>query len=441
MPYCVTMPRAMSVQRSMSSDAPVVISPNTSSSAVRPPSSIAIESSSSVRVRRYLSSVGRASVQPERPAAGDDRHLVDRVGALEHVADQRVAGLVVGDRELLLLAHHPALALRARPCTRSMAASSSAWPISCRLRRAASSAASFMRLARSAPVKPGRAPGEHVEADVRLERLALGVHLEDRLAALEVGAVDDDLAVEAARAQQGGVEDVGPVGGGDEDHAGAGVEAVHLDEHLVERLLPLVVPAAEAGAAVAADGVDLVDEDDRRGRRLGLLEQVAHAAGADADEHLDEVGAGDREERHAGLAGHGPGQQRLAGAGRAVEQHALRDLGADGLEAGRVLEELLDLLELLDRLVAAGDVGEGDLGLVLGHLPGLGLAELHHPAAAALHRVDEEQEQRRRAMHHRQEAEQQRRPDGVLLLVDRRGRWSGLASPSSSVSSSASSCG
>ena len=106
------------------------------------------------------------------------------------------------------------------------------------------------------------------------------MHLEDLLAALEVGAVDDDLAVEAAGAQQRRVEDVGAVGGGDEDDAGLDVEAVHLDEELVERLLPLVVAAAHAGAAVAADGVDLVHEDDRRGARLGLLEQVAHPADA-----------------------------------------------------------------------------------------------------------------------------------------------------------------
>ena len=160
----------------------------------------------------------------------------------------------------------------------------------------------------------------------------------------QVGPVDDDLAVEAARAQQRRVEDVGPVGGGDHDDAALDVEAVHLDEHLVERLLALVVAAAQAGAAVAADGVDLVDEDDRRGVLLGLLEQVAHAAGADADEHLDEVRAGDREERHAGLAGDGAGQQRLAGAGRAEQQHALGDLRADGLELGRVLQEVLDLV-------------------------------------------------------------------------------------------------
>ena len=55
----------------------------------------------------------------------------------------------------------------------------------------------------------GRAPGQHVEVDVVGERLALGVHVEDGLAADQVGAVDDDLAVEAAGAQQRRVEDVG----------------------------------------------------------------------------------------------------------------------------------------------------------------------------------------------------------------------------------------
>jgi hypothetical protein len=63
------------------------------------------------------------------------------------------------------------------------------------------------------------------------------------------------------------------------------------------------VAAAEAGAAMAADRVDLVHEDDAGRVLLRLLEEVAHARGADADEHLDEVRARDREERHARLAG------------------------------------------------------------------------------------------------------------------------------------------
>ena len=88
--------------------------------------------------------------------------------------------------------------------------------------------------------------------------------LQDLEAALHVRAVEDDLAVEAARAQQRRVEHVRPVGGGDHDHVGVRVEAVHLDQDLVEGLLALVVRAAQAGAALAADRVDLVDEDDAR---------------------------------------------------------------------------------------------------------------------------------------------------------------------------------
>ena len=137
---------------------------------------------------------------------------------------------------------------------------------------------------------------------------------EDAFAALHVGTVDDDAAIEAAGAQQRRVEHVGTVGRGDEDDAFVRLEAVHLDEQLIQRLLALVVTAAEAGAAMTADGVDLVDEDDAGRVLLALLEQIADARRADADEHLDEVGAADREERHVGFAGDRAREQRLAGA-------------------------------------------------------------------------------------------------------------------------------
>ena len=90
-----------------------------------------------------------------------------------------------------------------------------------------------------------------------------------------------------------------------------------------------------------------------------VLEEVADPDGADADEHLHEVGAGDRQERHAGLAGDGPRDQRLAGAGRADEQHALGDAGADLLEPLGHLQEVDDLSDLLLHALVAGDVGEG----------------------------------------------------------------------------------
>ena len=99
------------------------------------------------------------------------------------------------------------------------------------------------------------------------------------------------------------------------------LEAVHLDQQLVERLLALGVVVR---AALAADGVDLVDEDDRRALLARHREQAPDARGAEAGEHLDERGGRLREEVRARLVGDRLGQQRLAGAGRPVQQDAAR---------------------------------------------------------------------------------------------------------------------
>ena len=295
----------------------------------------------------------------------------------QEVADDRVAHLVEGGDQPLLLRHHPGLLLgagdHAHDPLLELVIVISRLP-----ERAASSAASLTRLARSAPVKPGVWPASASRSISFASGLPRVWTSRICVRPSRSGRSTTTWRSKRPGPQQRRVEDVGPVGGGDQDDVVLHLEAVHLDQQLVQRLLALVVAAAHAGAAVAADGVDLVHEDDAGRVLLGLLEQVADAAGADADEHLDEVRAGDREERHAGLAGDRAGQQRLAGAGRAVQQHALGDARAERLELLGVLEELLDLVQLLDRLVDAGHVPEGDLGRVDRHPLGAGLAEAHH---------------------------------------------------------------
>ena len=265
----------------------------------------------------------------------------------------------------------------------------------------------------------GRAARDDLRIDIRGERHLAHVHLEDLLAADDVRVRHDDLAVEPAGTQQRRVEHVRAVGRGDQDDALVRLEAVHLDEQLVQRLLALVIAAAEAGAAMPAHRVDLVDEDDAGRVLLALLEHVAHPARADADEHLDKIGAGDREERHIRLAGDRAGEQGLAGAGRPDQQHALRDLAAEPLKFLRVLQVLDDLLELLLGFVDAGDVLEGDAADLFGQQPRPALAEAHCPAAAALHLAHEEDPYADQQQHREpgnQHAEQRRH-----VFVDRRG--------------------
>ena len=205
--------------------------------------------------------------------------------------------------------------------------------------------------------------------------------LQDLFTALDVRQADIDLTVEAAGAEQRLIEDVGTVGSRHDDDAVVGLKTVHLDQQLVQGLLTFIVAAAQAGAALAADRVDLVDEDDAGHGLLGLVEQVAYAGSADADVHLHEIRAGDGVERHTGLTGAGAGQQGLAGTRRAHEQDAVGDAGTEGVELVRALEELDDFLQFFLLLVLTGHIGEGRGLLVLMLILDLGFADVHDAAA------------------------------------------------------------
>jgi hypothetical protein len=136
---------------------------------------------------------------------------------------------------------------------------------------------------------------------------------------------------------------------------------------------------------MAADRVDFVDEDDAGRVLLGLLEHVAHAAGADADEHLDEVGTGNGEERHVRLAGDRARDQRLAGARRADEEHAARNASAQALEFAGIAQEFDDLLQILLGFVDAGDVVKRDAAMRFRQQLCARLAEAERLAARPLH--------------------------------------------------------
>ena len=264
--------------------------------------------------------------------------------------------------------------------------------------------------------KARRTHGDHTQIDIRHERLALGMHLQNSLAAFQIRRFDGYLTVETARAKQCRIKHVGAVGRGDDDQIGVVIEAVHLNEQLVQRLLTFVVAAAHTGTAtLTTDGIDLIDEDDGRSVHLGLIEQIAHTGGAKTHEHFHEVGACHGVERHTGFACDGSCQQRLTGTWRAVEQYATRNAGTQSLVTRRILQEVLDFLDFLHGSLFAGHVGElGGRGLAFEQLAAVLLAAHTEHAASTAHTAHHEPEQTK-DNEERQQRGQQIRPNAALL--------------------------
>jgi len=127
--------------------------------------------------------------------------------------------------------------------------------------------------------------------------------------------------------------------------------------------------------------VNFVDKTRCRGVLLRLIEHVANARGAYADEHLDEVGS-PRSRRTA------PSPRRRSRARAAScpcrgcrHQSRLGDAAAELLELGGIAQEVDELGDLSLGLFAAGDVGEVmlllDSSIILA-----GLSERERPAPA-----------------------------------------------------------
>src|SRR5690606_29835443 len=251
------------------------------------------------------------------------------------------------------------------------------------------------------------------------------MHFQYLLTAADIGKSNHNLTVKTARPQQRRIEHVGAVGGGDDDDAIVGFKPVHFDQQLVQCLLALIVATTEASATMTSHGIDLVDEDDAWRLLLRLVEHIANARRTDADEHLDEIGTGDREKRYLGLTGNRLGEQRLTGTGWAHHQHTARNAPAEALKLARIAQELDQFADVFLGLIATCHIGKSGLDLILAEQACLALAEGHRATAAtraALHLAHEEHEHDDDDQD-REAGNQQLRPQTLLLRLDALDRY------------------
>ena len=328
-----------------------------------------------------------------------------RVEAGENGRDDGVAGFVIGDDPALLVAHDPLLL---EPGDHAIDRLVEVLHLDRRLVAPRRQQRRLVdQIGEIGAGKAGRARGDDPEVDV-LRGLDLAhVDLEDLFAAAHVRLVDEHLPVEPPGPHQRRIEHFGPVGGRHDDDPLAGVEAVHLGQELIEGLLALLVTPHRRLDADLAERVELVDEDDAGCLVLRLAEEIAHARRADADEHLDELGTAQAEERDVGLARDRAREERLAGPRRPDEQHALGNPAADARVLLRVLQELDDLAQLFLGLIHAGDVGELHLDVVFGGIDlGPAARERHHAALGSAQAAEEEAPQHDQEEHEDAPAEQ-----------------------------------
>ena len=259
----------------------------------------------------------------------------------------------------------------------------------------------------------GGPSGQNLQVYAGIQRFVLRMDFEDLFSSNDIGHADDDLPVESARSEQCRVQYVRTVGRCQDDDPSVLRKTVHFDQQLVQCLFTFIVAAAQTSATLTSYCVDLIDENDTRGVLLGLLEQVSDSGCADADKHLNEVGAADGKERHARFSCSRLGDIGFTGSRRSYQQDSLRDPRTQAVILGRVLEEIDDLLQFFFFFFQAGYVIEGDLLLISLLKLRPAFAKGHRLAAAIALLHDEPEQEDHQAYH--DQRRQQTEPDRFLL--------------------------
>src|SRR5690554_8062545 len=109
--------------------------------------------------------------------------------------------------------------------------------------------------------------------------------------AVQVGFVNQDLAIEPARTKKSGIKYIGPVCCSHDDYSLVGVEPVHFTQKLVQGILPFIIGTdLKPPAPASPDRVYFVDEYNTGGFLLCLFKKITYPGSPDTNKHLHKVG-------------------------------------------------------------------------------------------------------------------------------------------------------
>ena len=115
------------------------------------------------------------------------------------------------------------------------------------------------------------------------------MNLEYCFSTSDVRKIDVDLSVKSTWSEQRWIEYVGTVGRRHNDNIVVGLESVHLNKQLIERLLSLVVTTTKTCTTLSADCVYFVYEYYARAVLFCRIKKASYTACAHAHVHFHKV--------------------------------------------------------------------------------------------------------------------------------------------------------
>ena len=142
-----------------------------------------------------------------------------------------------------------------------------------------------------------------MQIDIIRQRLVSDMDTKDLLTSLNIWSADHNLTVKTSRSQNRWIKNIHTVCRRKHNDTFVRTETIHLNKHLVQCLLTLIMTATKTRATLSGNRINLIDKHDTWCILLCILKQITHTARTNTDEHLDEIRTGNREERNTSFSG------------------------------------------------------------------------------------------------------------------------------------------
>mmetsp|Transcript_11256 Transcript_11256/g.23560 ORF Transcript_11256/g.23560 Transcript_11256/m.23560 type:complete len:202 (-) Transcript_11256:1072-1677(-) len=134
-----------------------------------------------------------------------------------------------------------------------------------------------------------RPPCNGLKINIWFKWLAPCMHSKDSLSALEIRQINSNLPVKPSWPQQCIVQNVHPVSSCNGDNTWIAIKTIHLNQDLVDGLLPLIIPSSKACATLTPNCINLINENDARCILLRLGENIPHTGSSHTNKHLHKL--------------------------------------------------------------------------------------------------------------------------------------------------------
>ena len=368
---------AVEVTFSRSFAAPVVISWKTSSSAARPPERHreAVHQRGSCLEEAVLPR--QRDRVPQRLPTTNHTDLVHRITIRQIMTHQRMTHLVIRRHLPLMLRQQPRPLLRTSNHPHDPLLQlhhlNRLLPTPRRQQRRL-----IHQIRQISTRKPRRPSSQRIQINLHRNRLPPRMHLQNTPPTTPIRTINHNLTIKPTRPQQRRIQNIRTIRSRNQNNIILQLKPIHLHQQLIQRLLTLIMPPTQTSPTMPPNRINLIHKHNTRRRLLRLLKQIPNTRRTHTHKHLHKIRTRNRKKRNPSLTSHSPRQQRLPRPRRPIQQHTLRNPSPQRLKLLRILQKLLNLMQLLNRLIRPSHIPKRHLRRIRRHPLRTRLPKTHH---------------------------------------------------------------